>query len=238
MVKFGGIDGCRGGWFIIFFDSDRGWSCALYPNLESLWQEMKSASLLLIDIPIGLPEAAANGRECDHLARKILGGRSGSSLFPVPCREVLRCKNYTEANRVSRQLANKGLSVQSWNIGPKIVQADTLLRKSKSARSVFRESHPELCFAKLSGKPLTYKKNTPSGIEERLAILKSHDPSVLVAVNEALERYRRKVVRKDDILDAAVLALSAGEKGRVLSIPEKVPKDRYGLRMEITYREK
>ena len=53
---------------------------------------------------------------------------------------------------------------------------------------------------------------------------------------EALSRYRRSVVARDDILDALAAAITGYlSKGDLTSIPEPVPLDQYGLPMEMVY---
>ena len=55
----------------------------------------RQAELLLVDIPIGLPETGAE-RACDLMARRLLGPRK-SSVFPVPVRQAVHAPTYQEA---------------------------------------------------------------------------------------------------------------------------------------------
>ncbi|KMQ52280.1 hypothetical protein CHISP_0961 [Chitinispirillum alkaliphilum] len=234
---YGGIDGCRSGWFSVFIDEQNCWSAKLYPNLFSLWSERSDSSLLLIDIPVGIVGCRGKQRSCDVLARKMLGGKRASAVFNVPCRKALYCSDYTDANRINKKYTGKGLSKQSWNIVPKIREADNFLQTAKAAREVLRESHPELCFKKLAKRDLVHNKKTEAGHIERMDILSAlyHDSHEIVEY--AAESYRGKLFL-DDILDSMVLALTAFlENKNIRSVPENRETDEYGLKMEIVYPE-
>ena len=86
-----GVDGCRGGWLLLLFDTNS--------RQMELRYACKYASLILgkpqpktigIDIPIGLSD---NGdRDCDKAARALLGKPRGSSVFPPPARSALQAR--------------------------------------------------------------------------------------------------------------------------------------------------
>src|SRR5690348_5464107 len=73
-----GVDGVRGGWLLAFrhgpeVDLERAGTVADVLRLAD------RAEIVAIDMPIGLLEAAApGGRECDRLARRMLGPGRGS----------------------------------------------------------------------------------------------------------------------------------------------------------------
>ncbi|MFW5785072.1 MAG: DUF429 domain-containing protein [Chitinispirillaceae bacterium] len=231
----GGVDGCRGGWFSVFLSSSGEWKAALYPDLISLWLDWEnSVSQILIDIPIGFRDSGGEERSCDTLARKKLGKQKGSSVFRVPCRRAVYCSDYGSANSENRRFTGKGLSKQAFNIISKMREADQLLRLVSRARNLFRESHPEVCFAALAGKAPVYAKNSPAGFGERLSILKSVLPDAQTVVEYSMNRFRRKDVARDDILDALVLAVSAlNGPAKLSSLPKRPEYDSSGLRMEI-----
>ena len=56
---FVGVDGCRAGWLAIRLETEDNWQVDIFPDVSSLWDHHRRASLILIDIPIGLK---ANGR--------------------------------------------------------------------------------------------------------------------------------------------------------------------------------
>ena len=90
-------------------------------------------------------------------------------MSPLPVADKHR-----EACRRSRASApnGKGISRQTFNILPKIREADDLLQARPELRPVIREIHPELCFYELAGgRPMTYGKASRAGKDERRAAL-------------------------------------------------------------------
>ena len=86
-IEFIGVDGCPGGWFAVGFDIDGEFEIRVFDDFARLVSHYSTASLILVDIPIGLPEDTKR-RICDVEARKYLVKRT-SSLFPTPTvREV------------------------------------------------------------------------------------------------------------------------------------------------------
>ena len=106
-----------------------------------------------VDMPIGLP--AVGRRACDALARSMLGPRR-ASVFPVPVRSALAATSFADVT---------GLSIQGWNLVPKIREVDACWEPR-----VF-ECSPELSFAVAAGAPMAHPKRTPEGRAERLAVL-------------------------------------------------------------------
>ena len=123
----------------------------------------RQASLILIDIPIGLKAGGKTERRCDPQARKLLGPRR-SSVFPAPCRQAIYASSYQEACDVNQRLTGKRLSVENWNIIPKIREVDCLLSDDTSARGHIREIHPELCFLGIGGSSNATRQKTKRGI--------------------------------------------------------------------------
>jgi predicted RNase H-like nuclease len=190
--------------------------------------------LILIDIPIGLPD---NGiRECDVEARKLLKKRA-ASVFPVPCRQAIHADTYKKACRINKKILGVMLSVQTWNISGKILEVDDLLCKNEKARRCVRESHPEICFWALAGqRPMTYYKKSDRGFAERLKLLKRINPETEIILKSAMKRFLRKDLARDDILDAIALGISAATGKKSLNtIPKNPPRDVVGLPMEIVY---
>ncbi|MGD9487539.1 MAG: DUF429 domain-containing protein [Calditrichaceae bacterium] len=232
-MRFVGVDGCRAGWIAAGIDTDFNGELKLFPELAMLWDEFRESSMILIDIPIGLPSSRA--RECDILARKILKSRP-SSIFPAPCRDAVYAANYRDASLINQKTLGKKLSVQTWNIIPKIRQTDILLSSQGQARIKIHESHPEICFQSLNGQPLKNSKKTIHGVNKRLQILNNIQLSLPKIYNTALSRFKRSDVARDDILDALILAVTAASPPEMIkSIPEHPDKDAYGFPMEILY---
>ena len=87
MIEFVGVDGCPAGWFSVGFERNGGYEVNVFASFGELLDHYSDAGLVLVDIPIGLPEGPER-RECDSLARKLLG-RRGSSVFPSPTRQTV-----------------------------------------------------------------------------------------------------------------------------------------------------
>jgi Uncharacterized conserved protein len=235
---FVGADGCKAGWFTVILMENNDWKVCLFPDVFSLWNKCSSASVILLDVPIGLREKGSEERLCDIEARKLLGPKRRSSVFPAPCRSSLSAVTYEEASRINKQMTGRLLSLQTWNIIPKIREADALLSNDRSARSRIREIHPEICFWALSGHPMEHSKKKREGLLERTQVLRSAYPQTEDIMKYALSRYRRRrnKVARDDILDAlsAAVTTTAGVE-KLVSI-SKIPEfDSQGLRMEIVY---
>ena len=233
-MYFVGLDACRKGWFAVSLGHQDNWKIDIYKTIGDFGKAFQKATLIFIDIPIGLPETGR--RLCDLQTRKILYRRA-SSVFPVPCREALAPKTYRSAVRINQRVMGVGLSIQTWNISSKINEVDQWLRHKKTAQQQIRESHPELCFwAFAGGRPMAYSKKSPQGFAERYAILKKICPHSAAMVDLALHRFRRKDLARDDILDAIVLAVSAGYSAEsIKTVPADPPRDKKGLSMEIVY---
>ena len=180
------------------------------------------AAVVGIDIPLGLPTSGP--RACDVAARARPGPRR-SSVFPAPMRAVLDAADHRDAVRRSTAASGRGLSVQAWNLVPKIADAD----RRFGAGDPVLEVHPELSFATMAGAPLASRKRDAAGREERLALLLGPFPDVA----ERLAA-RPAGCAADDVLDAyavlwTVRRIAAGtaevlgdgardEAGRLMSI--------------------
>jgi predicted RNase H-like nuclease len=132
-----------------------------------------------------------------------------------------------------------GLSIQAFNIVPKIREVDRLMTPALQHRVY--EAHPELAFRALAGHPMHYRKKTVAGREERLRALEQAPHrlfrDIRPAVARILQEYRRAQVAPDDVLDAYVLVGTAlriwqAQAQRVPAVPLC---DQQGLRMEIWY---
>lgn len=233
---FVGADGCKAGWFTILLTENNDWKVGVFPDVSRLWNEYSSASAILLDIPIGLRERGHEERKCDKKARELFGPKRTSSVFPAPCRPAIYAESYEKASDINKQKTGRGLSLQTWNIIPKIREVDILLSNDESARSQVREIHPEICFWALAGHPMKHSKKKPEGLSERTQLLESIYPQTDDIIKHALSTYRRKEVAKDDICDALSATITAmlGVR-RLVSIPEAPEFDSRGLRMEIVY---
>ncbi len=233
---FVSVDGCKRGWFAVKLTDGLDWEVKVFEDIDALWKTFNDAAVILIDIPIGLKDEGPNERECDVVARKLLGSKRASSVFRPPCRKAVHSP-MGRSSDINFRITKKRLPLQTLNILPKIREVDTLLSKNKSARPVIREIHPEICFWALSGgRPMQYSKKKQEGFFERERILRSVYPKTEAIVNDGLTAYRRNEVAKDDIIDALAAAVTAKIGfNRFLTIPETPPIDSKGLRMEMVY---
>ncbi len=228
-MKTAGIDGCKLGWILISFDEGE----EKYQVIESR-EELKNAfetyDRIFIDMPIGLEDEEYT-RECDALLRKELGGEYSSSVFSPPIRPALEAPSYVEANMISYEWTEKKLSLQSWNITPKIKMLDELLRENEGFKEKVLESHPELLFQKLNGGMIFQKKNLKKGIRHRLELIKEEEPIADDFFRDIKEEWRRSDVAEDDIVDAMALAYYAKKSitDGIRTIPSEVSHDSEGL---------
>jgi predicted RNase H-like nuclease len=230
-MKAVGIDGCPGGWIAARAEEGCVYSIELVPHLQFLKTNVREE--VWIDMPIGLPSAAAYPRKAEKEARKLLKTRA-SSVFSVPCREVLQTAGYHEANRLHRELTGKGISRQSWYLLSKIKEAEVLANRMN--KMMIREAHPELVFYGLSGKAMDHSKKKSEGRRERLNVLKAYFPDAEKQYEAAVGRWLRKEAAKDDVIDAMGLAVAAAHPDvkRKTVLPEDEP-DETGLGMNISY---
>jgi len=184
-----GVDGCPGGWIgALVTGGSVEW--LLLPDAAAVLAV--SASAVGIDIPIGLP--AEGPRACDVAARALLGPRR-SSVFPAPVRDVLAATSYADACDLSRAASGRALSVQAWNLVPRIADVDAAT--VEHARVV--EVHPEVVFARLAG--VLPPKKTAEGAALRVAALTSWLPAGWPPPP--------RPARPDDALDALACAWTA-----------------------------
>ena len=242
--EFVGVDGCKAGWFSVGFDRRGNYEVGMFPAFSELLAHYGGVSLVLVDIPIGLPQGP-EGRDCDREARKSLGPRR-SSVFPAPTRQTVEQaaaspRDYESANGVERRFAGKGISKQAFAIAPKVAEVDNVMAApGGSARRLVREVHPEVCFWALNDRqPMQFGKKTTEGEVERLRVLQASEPRSQGIFDEACSRSSRKDVAKDDILDALVAAVTAclgqGDEDRLQTFPAHPPTDSTGLPVEMVF---
>ncbi|MFM7068243.1 MAG: DUF429 domain-containing protein [Actinomycetes bacterium] len=229
-----GVDGCRAGWIAATAELRNGritvTDLRVHDDLSGLLDALSSQALLrmAIDIPIGLSDHAS--RMADTVTRRALGARR-SSVFSAPVRAALDAPDHPIAVERSRAACGVGLSVQSWNLVPKIREADEAIRSlHPHQRDRVFETHPELCFAVLDGAPMRHPKRTLAGRRERLRVLHR-------SIEPGWTRPQRTPsgARGDDVLDALVLAVRATQWGSIgpepVAFGDEI--DRFGLRMRI-----
>lgn len=229
-----GIDGCPGGWYVLQGDAD----CVnITPGVHASFADtlavLPTECVIAVDIPIGL--RAAGSRECDSEARRFLGPKRGSSVFPAPLRAVLEASSHADASAIRRQIEGKGMSIQSFAITAKVRDVDAAMRAYPDrARQVF-EIHPEVSFAALNGgQGLTTSKKRAAGRRERIQLLQ---PEFGELPARFVENRTRTLVEADDVLDAFAALWSARRilNGTAECLPVLPLHDELGLRMAIYY---
>lgn len=250
-----GVDWAAGKWLSISYSQTNEYSAAVYDDITELWKAVGSqASRVLIDIPIGLCNSFESDdgcveidgklyRECDKIARSLLGPRS-ASVFDPPARSAAELAmtdvEHKEVSKENVARTGKGVSVQAANIANGIITVDTLLQETNATDRIL-ESHPEVCFRAFAGEPLQHYKKTAPGVLERLSVLESvpeYEREDWRIIAEALEGYDERIA-VDDLLDATVLALTAAAPSTELhTIPTSPPPDCTGIPMQMVYRRK
>ena len=254
---FTGIDGCPAGWLAaeLTVKLVAGQGGGMYPDgsMHSAGTALFSVSvfsltdaaelsrlcgradLVLIDIPVGLPDSREE-RKVDLQVRRHLG-RRGSSVFPVPVRDAVYASSYEEGCRINFAVRGKKFSKQLWNITPGIRCIDTFLREHAEFRQVLRESSPEYAFQLLQGAPLETAKRTKEGIRERLALCEAVVPGCSAVFKDAAAGYQRRTAAEHDIVDAMGLAVSAyvTKAGTMVKVPEQEERDPAGIPMQAVF---
>lgn len=231
-----GVDGCKFGWVAVLEDGGQ-LGYRLFARLAQLLDAMPTTALVLVDIPIGLPWSACPTRPCDAIARRMLGRRRASSVFPTPSRSASYAANIGEARARNIVEVGRSLSAQAWGICAKVAEVDALLRPVPGVRSRVREVHPEVCFWALNGKQaMAHSKSTRAGRDERLNVLSKYEPRSAALVSKALNEQRRAAVQCDDVLDAlAAYVTASAAPDALLALQGEPDRDQHGLPMEMLY---
>ncbi len=166
-----------------------------------------------VDIPIGLVDGPV--RSVDVAARAYVGPRR-SSVFPAPHPTVVHLEDHAEVNRALVAMGHPRISVQGFNLFPRIREAAELAADER----VF-EGFPEAAFRALAGRPLTASKKTWNGLTERRALLASASPAIVIP--DALGP--PGAVPADDVVDAVAVAWSARRYARGEAEPHGDPSE-------------
>jgi predicted RNase H-like nuclease len=199
-----GVDGCRAGW-VVATTTPVGpapiISIEVVDHIDAVLDRVRRGELVAVglDMPIGLPDAGP--RASDALLRARLGPRR-ASVFATPPRPLLGCRDHAGAVALGRALDGRGISIQAFNLLPKIAEVDAAIEPALTDAVV--EAHPESAFAELAGAPLTSTKRSAEGRAERLALLARPFPRSRAALTTRL-----RGAAADDVLDAAAAAWTA-----------------------------
>ena len=228
--RYIGVDGCKNGWIAVILEREN-LIVRKFESISELIKEYPEFDGFLIDMAIGLQESKGEKRP-DADARKLLKGVA-SSIFPVPARQAVMAKDEERQKAENLRILDKSLSKQSIAIIPKIKELDEFLDKHRKYKNIICESHPELCFARLNGKPLQTKKYSIEGFEERKSILLDYLSDEML--DGLWEKAKELKCNTDDVIDAVCLAVvaSLSVQGKCMTIPDEPDKDARGLKMQM-----
>ena len=192
----------------------------------------------------------------------MIGDRS-RSVFRTPVRETLevfesdlgpgatkaqkaeeRRRQFDDARQCNID-ATDGMSVsaQAFGILRKVAEVDQLFQANDTARRIVRETHPEVCFSALNGRPMDFKKKHGWGFRDRVDVLDRHfgdraskaieDASRWCFAHRGRKGFGGRCCRKmhsvggDDLVDAMVCAVTAWlilrDKGSARALPHCEP---------------
>lgn len=221
-----GVDGYKKRWIVALDSGDGFTQLELVDSFADLLRR-SDLEVVLIDVPIGLPDHGARG--CDRLARTMIGPRR-NSVFSAPIRSMLGATSWEDACQRRHLVEGKRVSKQVSAILPLIESVDAQMTPSQQRH--VREGHPEVSFAALAGTPMQAPKRKREGRAQRLRLLRAEFPDIEKNIAEFSQPGAIT-----DILDAYVLLWSAIRVSRHQgeSLPAEPEYDSRGLRMEIVY---
>jgi predicted RNase H-like nuclease len=235
MTIIAGVDGCNFGWVCITKDLENGaLNSRIFRSADELFAQTLTPAVFAIDIPIGLTNSGP--RQCDIQARRLLGARRGTSVFPAPIRPVLNVASRVEADKIHRSIDGRGVNVFSWNLYPRIRDVDAELQKNSQLRDMVYEVHPELSFTALNdGVPIIEVKRNSKGESIRRSLVENHFGAGVF--DEIRKNHYIKDVANHDINDAFAVLWTAERIycKKAVSIPSELESDSVGLRMGIWY---
>ena len=235
MTILAGVDGCKFGWVCITKDLENGTlNSVIFRSSAELFAQTPTPAVFAIDIPIGLTDSGP--RHCDIQARRLLGARRGTSVFPAPIRPVLNAASRDEADKIHRSIDGRGVNVFSWNLCPRIRDLDIELQKNSHLRDKVYEVHPEISFRALNdGVPILATKRNPTGESIRRLLIENYFGSG--AFDEIRKNHYMKDVANHDINDAFAVLWTAERifRGDAEVIPAENEFDSVGLKMGIWY---
>ncbi len=222
MTRVIGVDACAGGWVAVTLVDGRFDAADAVERFDAVVG--RQAAVLGVDIPLG---SIGADRAADRAARRLLGPRR-SSVFTPPPASVLDAPDYATANHACRTRYGQGLSIQAWNLAPKM--RDALPAWRAQPDRVF-EVHPELSFSAMHGGPLPVAKRSASGRQLRAELLGGH------GIELPEDPQLGGLGAADDLLDAAAVAWSAQriERREAVCVPDPPETDSDGRPVAIWF---
>jgi predicted RNase H-like nuclease len=232
-----GVDGCRGGWVAVHGEPAAP-TLSVFPDFASLVGFLDPATIIAVDMPIGLPDrVSGSGRGPEQAIRPFLGPRQ-SSVFSIPARRAVEAKEYRDACEASlaTSVPPRKVSKQAFYLFAKILEIDRCLRADERLHQRVIECHPEFGFCVFNDmRPMRTPKKirgsvNPDGIAERIALLSS-----LGFAAGIFDARPPRGVAADDRVDAAVnLMIAARHRaGRTRPWPDPPGRDAHGIPIAI-----
>ena len=226
-----GVDGCPSGYAIVTL-GDGPPRASMIPAIAPLFARGETVA---IDIPIGLPASIEGpGRPPEQAIRPLLGPRRGS-VFSIPCRDAVFAATYADACALARAASTppKAVSIQAFNIFPKICEVDAALTPGTEAH-IF-EVHAELAFWRLNGEQPMAEPKAARGVPADRQLATRIKRLTAHGLPGSLFDNRPAGLPLVDLVDAAAIALIAQRcaDGTAVPFPNPPPRDARGLRMAI-----
>src|SRR5262249_3673298 len=149
-----GVDACRRGWIAVA--AERAVTGAYFAEtIQALVARAQAGGPpagVAGEMPIG---PAGPGPRPGDQPGPAGGGPPWASVFMTPAREALLAAAHAAASAINRRLTGHGISIQAFALKPKLLEVEQWARATAVRVA---EVHPEVCFARLAGAPLTARK--------------------------------------------------------------------------------
>ena len=170
-----GIDGCKAGWITTKILGNKSISFQIIESLNDSYLKESNLSHIGIDIPLQLSHS---GKRIAEIEAWVLLKNRACTIFSQPTLNALRAKNYIDACDINFKECGKRISKQSWNLFPKIKEAQEFLENNSISKLRVFEVHPELSFMAMNDMNLIEaSKKTDIGKEIRIKLIQKFFPN-------------------------------------------------------------
>ncbi len=149
---------------------DQSLSFHVIKNLKDSYLKDLNLTHVGIDMPLELSPTGKRPAEVE--ARFLLKKRS-CTIFSPPTINALRCESYIHACEINFKECGNRISKQSWNLFPKIKEAQKFFKNKLITKPSIYEIHPELSFMAMNNmKVIELSKKTDLGRKIRIKLKK------------------------------------------------------------------
>jgi threonine dehydratase len=236
-----GADGCSAGWSVVLKDiaGRHEPQHLVLKDMASLLRHPLVPALIAVDMPIGLPDKVGPGGRGPEVELRAKLGERKASIFSIPSRSAVYAEDFQAACEASLATSEppRKISIQSFNLFPKVRELDELIRADAGLALIMRECHPEGAFMVMNyGEPLSEPKKlksaiNPAGMNQRKKLLMD-----VAGFSEAfLSTKTTGGVGQDDFIDACACAWVAEKmaKGTAISFPKIPERDSHDIPIAI-----